>query len=266
MQVHVARDAALHGVEILLVPLEALARIVAGGMAGPGLPHIIVHPARRRVVRGDRDQVFAGPDPRRDVESGGRDARFVVSRELAVHVQIDRLPDAFELQEIFLLLPMGDGPELLPVEHESAVEVLFARVRDQRVERIVRVDRVRQADCLPVRIVVVDVVELLPVLRHALQGVRERERRVLRLRELPVDVHAQIPGISGLDFICVQRRFAQAECRAEHDGEHTEKGTGGEGHGSSGRRFHRIPFLFCSGTAVKQEGLRSETPARSMRI
>ena len=266
VQGHVARDAALHGVEILLVPLEALARIVAGRVAGPGLPHITCHPARRGVVRGDRDQVFAFPDPRRDVESGGRDARFVVSRELAVHVQIDRLPAAFELQEILFHLPVvGLDLDLLPVEHESAVEVLFARVRDQRVERIVRVDRMRHADCLPVRIVVVDVVELLPVLRHALQGVRERERRALCLRELPVDVHAQVPGGAGLDVICMQGCDAQAEDRAEHGGEHTEKGTGGEGHGSSGRRFHRIPFLFCSGTAVKQEGLRSEAPARSMR-
>ena len=90
-----------------------------------------------------------------------------------------------------------------------------------------------------------------------LQCIREQEFRPLRLRELPVDVHARLSGVSGLDVFCVQMRDPQAEDSAQHGGEHTEKETGGEGRGSSGRRFHRKPFLFCSGTAAKQGGFEA---------
>ena len=209
----------------------------------PGLLHITGHLPRGCVVRSDGNQVFTGLDPRRDVESDGRDACFIVPREMAVHIQVNSLSDALEFEEQLFAVRAVER-DFLAVEHEPAVEVLFARIRDQRVERIVRVDRMRHADHLPVRIIVVRLVELFPVLHHALHGVRERECRAFCLRESPLRIHVPDIFTRNVCRLCIQRKHDQCGEYAENCRNKSVSECDGANHSVCRVHFHAKPFLY----------------------
>ena len=243
IQIHVSCDAALNGVEILLIPLVADAGIVTRRVSWPGLLHITGHLPRGCVVRCDGNQVFTGLDPRRDVESDGRDACFIVPREMAVHIQVNSLSDALEFEEQLFAVRAVER-DFLAVEHEPSVEALFARIRDQRVERIVRVDRMRHADHLPVRIIVVRLVELFPVLHHALHGVRERESQAFCLLESPVRIHVPDIFTRNVCRLCIQRKHDQCGEYAENCRNKSVSECDGANHGVCRVHFHAKPFLY----------------------
>ena len=158
-------------------------------MSGNRLVHEELRAARRAVVRRDAEDVLARLEERRHVKRARRDPRFVVSGELSVRPEVHRLPHGLERDER-LALRRGVEREALAVERHAAPEARLARIHRAVVEAVVRVDRMRNRDRLPRRVVERGILDLDA--RSLDAGLRLRERnRLRRLGEAPVCVEAE---------------------------------------------------------------------------
>ena len=130
---HVADEPALHLIEVRRVPLVCRAAHVAGLVPWDRLVRKDLRPPCRAVVGRDANGVLARLHQGGYVKRRWRNPRFVVSCELAVNPDINRLPYRLERQKR-LACRRCVKREALPVKRHSAPEARLARVHRPLVE------------------------------------------------------------------------------------------------------------------------------------